>query len=249
MLYLPLLVPHFCSWVTRKSYIFCRIPHAGCPGFHKLSLLDSLQLFLEHSLELTSTFGCKAILKGNSSECYTGLPVRTGGWRFPPATMTISPGYFWKKQKEGRTKSSSLLFTFPPTTCIYPTTWKLSDRPAIKWCLLLFSYIVWKFLDHYCQAACLKCVNYWRLRKKGPSEQLSLHTNHLWLLMSQAATQNQSQRGLFLVDQIWKKAFPVDSGNTTRNLNSCQGAVWKSWHAVKVFILVWHRNRAEGSLL
>lgn len=170
--------------------------------------------------------------------------------------LKISPSYHehvpWlllKETKRNRTKSSSLLFNFPPTTCMYPTTWKLSDRPAIKWFLLLFSYILWKFLDHYCQAARLKCVKYWRPRKKGPSKQLSLHTNHLWLLMSQAATQNQSQRGLFLVDLIWKNASPVDSGNTTRNLNSCQGAVWKSWHAVKVFILGWHRNLAEGSLV
>ena len=49
------------------------------PGYHKFRVPDSLQLFLEHSLALTSSFGCKAILKGNSSECYTGLPVRTGG--------------------------------------------------------------------------------------------------------------------------------------------------------------------------
>lgn len=168
--------------------------------------------------------------------------------------LKISPSYhehdrwlFLKETKGKWNQKHFLLFNFPPTTCMYPTTWKLSDRPARKWFLLLFSCIVWKFRGHYCQAVCLKCVNYWRLHKKGPSKQLSLHTNHLWPSMSQATTWNQSQRGLFVVDLIWKKAFPVDSGNTTRNLNSCQGAAWKSWHARKVFILGWHRNLAERS--
>ena len=164
--------------------------------------------------------------------------MRTGGWRFSPATMSmkIEP------------KAVPIAGHFPTYYLHVPKNLRTKWQTCYNM-VLLFSYIAWKFLDHYCQAVCLKCVNYWRLHKKGPSKQLSLHTNHLWPSMSQAATRNQSQRGLFVVDLIWKKAFPVDSGNTTKNLNSCQGAVWKSWHARKVFILGWHRNLAERSLV
>ena len=56
-----------------------------------------------------------------------GMSPRAGDWRFSVATMSMSPGYFYRKQKENRTKSTSLLYNSPPTNHIYPATWNVNN--------------------------------------------------------------------------------------------------------------------------
>ena len=58
----------------------------------------------------------------------TGLSLRAGGWEFSLATVSMSPGYFQRKQKENR--RTSLLYNSPPTNCIYLTTWNFSHSPV-----------------------------------------------------------------------------------------------------------------------
>ena len=51
-----------------------------------------------------------------------GLSLRAGDREFPPATMSMIPGYFRRKQKENETKRTRWLFASPLTNCIYPAT-------------------------------------------------------------------------------------------------------------------------------
>ena len=89
-----------------------------------------------------------------------GLSLRGRGWGFSLATMSVSPSYFCRKQKENRTNwRTSLLYNSPtnsirlpgnvkcwwqprqflavyfppPTNVIYPGTWNLSDRPVASY--------------------------------------------------------------------------------------------------------------------
>ena len=61
---------------------------------------------------------------------FSGLSLRAGAWGFPLATVSMTPGYFCRKQKENGTKRTSWLFSFPPTKCIYLATWNLSESPS-----------------------------------------------------------------------------------------------------------------------
>ena len=61
---------------------------------------------------------------------FSGLSLRAGGWGFPLATVSMTPAYFCRKQKENGTKRTSWLFSFPPTKCIYLATWNLSESPS-----------------------------------------------------------------------------------------------------------------------
>ena len=48
-----------------------------------------------------------------------------GGWGFYLGTMSVGPGFSYRKQKENRTKrtnSYTAQYNSPPTNCIYPTT-------------------------------------------------------------------------------------------------------------------------------
>ena len=48
------------------------------------------------------------------------------------ATMSKTPVYFHREQKENETNSQTpWLFSSPPTNCIYLATWNLSDIPAM----------------------------------------------------------------------------------------------------------------------
>ena len=48
----------------------------------------------------------------------SGLSLRAGGWGFSLATRSMSHGYFHRKQKKNRTKTTSLLYNSPPTNHI-----------------------------------------------------------------------------------------------------------------------------------
>ena len=50
---------------------------------------------------------------------------------FPPAAMSVSPGYSYRKQlKENGTKVTAKLYNSPPTNCIHPAMWSFSDSSA-----------------------------------------------------------------------------------------------------------------------
>ena len=57
-----------------------------------------------------------------------GLSPRAGGQGFSLATMSMSPSYFQRKQKENR--RTSLLYDSFPTNYIHLTTWNFSDSPV-----------------------------------------------------------------------------------------------------------------------
>ena len=41
------------------------------------------------------------------------LSLRAGGWGFPPATMSVAPGYFYGKIEEKQNQKKSLAVWFP----------------------------------------------------------------------------------------------------------------------------------------
>ena len=48
----------------------------------------------------------------------SGLSLKAGGPGFSLATRSMSHGYFHRKQKKNRTKTTSLLYNSPPTNHI-----------------------------------------------------------------------------------------------------------------------------------
>ena len=68
-----------------------------------------------------------------------------GARRCSPATMSISPGYFHREQKENRTKRTSFLYNFPSANCIYLATWNFSNShvPSNNQCALV-EYNNWR---------------------------------------------------------------------------------------------------------
>ena len=67
------------------------------------------------------------------------VTIRAGqGQGFSPATMSVSSGNYYRKQKENRTKRTSELYNSPATDHIYTATWSVSDSLA-QWPL---SYLI-----------------------------------------------------------------------------------------------------------
>ena len=50
------------------------------------------------------------------------LSLRAGSRGFPPATVSMTPGYFHREQKKNKTKGTPEPFHSPPTNWIYPAT-------------------------------------------------------------------------------------------------------------------------------
>ena len=71
--------------------------------------------------------------------CVTASTVLSGiarGWGFPPATMSVTPGYFTgnKRKMEPKELPSYLAIHLLITNCICTATWNLSDG-ALTVCL------------------------------------------------------------------------------------------------------------------
>ena len=60
-------MPFFNSWATGKSSIFSYKSYAGHPGFYRFRALDSLQFFLEHSLEEPCKSSAKKVLNSDTT--------------------------------------------------------------------------------------------------------------------------------------------------------------------------------------
>ena len=60
-------MPFFYSWATGKSFIFSYKSYAGHPGFYRFRALDSLQFFLEHSLEEPCKSSAKKVLNSDTT--------------------------------------------------------------------------------------------------------------------------------------------------------------------------------------
>ena len=60
-----------------------------------------------------------------------GLSLRAQGRGFCLATMSVSPGYFHKKQKGNEIKRTPWLSSSSPTNCINRATWNLNDSPDL----------------------------------------------------------------------------------------------------------------------
>ena len=69
---------------------------------------------------------------------WTGLSLRARGQGSPPATMNVVPGYFLREIEETKPKEVP---DSPPTCCIYPATWNLSDIP--EWNTYIMDLVLW----------------------------------------------------------------------------------------------------------
>ena len=56
------------------------------------------------------------------NQAWLSLRARGRGRGFPPATVSMTPGYFHREQKKNKTKGTPEPFHSPPTNWIYPAT-------------------------------------------------------------------------------------------------------------------------------
>ena len=73
---------------------------------------------------------------------YSGLSPRARGREFPPATMSMTPSYFRRKQKKMRPQELTGSWVPHLTNCIYPATWNLSDSLSYLYQLIIIIIII-----------------------------------------------------------------------------------------------------------
>ena len=108
---------------------------------------------------------------------HAGLSLRAWGWGFHPATISMTPGYFLRRQKKDETKRSPWLFSSPPTSCIYPANYELRLISIIQ----QTAHCFYMFLDSLALInCCIECIQYTApLKSKLPVESRFLR-NATW---------------------------------------------------------------------
>ena len=84
----------------------------------------------EHGMHGRTWYAMFKLLNSMTFLGFPGLSLRGGDRGFPPATINVFPGYFHRKIEEKYNQMKSQLSDLPPTCCIYPATWNLSDNPV-----------------------------------------------------------------------------------------------------------------------
>ena len=92
--------------------------------FKKAIIIISLCLLLDMRMIIAYSVLCTSLA------IYHRAVTKSRAWVCSPATMSVSPDNFCRKQNKNRTKRTSFLYNSPSTNCIDPATWNFSDSPA-----------------------------------------------------------------------------------------------------------------------